>query len=105
MHDNKIITMKAVFISYNQAYQEELLEIINKTGVRGYSYWEETRGKGSRGGEPHLGSHAWPTLNSSMLTFVEDEVVDGFLKALHELDEVAPAMGLRAFTINAEKTI
>jgi hypothetical protein len=97
--------MKAVFISYNQAYHEEILEIINKSGVRGYSYWEETRGKGSNGGEPHLGDHAWPTLNASMLTIVNDDVVPVFLGHLRELDSVAPAMGLRAFTWNIEETI
>jgi hypothetical protein len=97
--------MKAVFISYNQAYHAELLDIINKSGVRGYTFWEETKGKGSRGGEPHLGDHAWPTLNASLLAFTDDDVVPKFLKLMHELDIISPAMGLRAFTWSVEETI
>lgn len=94
--------MKAVFISYNQAYHEEILEILLVSGQRGYTYWEEVKGRGSSDGEPHLGDHAWPTLNSAMLVFAEDSVVPGMKKLLRELDEKSPAMGLRCFSWNVD---
>lgn len=97
--------MKSVFIAYNQAFHEEIIDILNKTGLRGFTSWEQVQGKGSHTGDPHLGDHAWPTLNSAMLCIVEDSVIDNFLKRLKDLDQTSPAMGLRAFTWNIEQSV
>lgn len=90
--------MKAVFISYNQAYHAEILEIMGKCGLKGYTYWNETRGRGSFTGEPHLGDHAWPTLNATLLIMAKDELLPNFKKNLDALDKKSEAMGLRCFT-------
>ncbi len=90
--------MKALFISYNQAYHEEVLDFMVRSGQRGYTHWEQVQGQGSFNGEPHLGDHAWPTLNSAMLLFAEDSVLPGFKQRLKALDEKSPAMGLRYFS-------
>lgn len=97
--------MKSVFIAYNQAFHEEIIDILNKTGLRGFTSWEQVQGKGSHTGDPHLGDHAWPTLNSAMLCIVEDSVIDNFLRRLKDLDQTSPAMGLRAFTWNIEQSV
>ena len=97
--------MKSVFIAYNQAFHEEIIDILNKTGLRGFTSWEQVQGKGSYTGDPHLGDHAWPTLNSAMLCIVEDSVVENFLRRLKDLDQTSPAMGLRAFTWNIEQSV
>ncbi len=90
--------MKAVFISYNQAYHEEIMEIMRNCGLKGYTYWDVTKGRGSFTGEPHLGDHAWPTLNGSLLIMAQDNLVPEFKKRLKALDSVSEAMGLRYFT-------
>ena len=90
--------MKAVFVSYNQAFKDEILDVMLKVGVKGYTNWEEVTGRGSRGGEPHLGDHAWPTLNSAMVAIVEDNIAATFMSRLKVLDENNPLMGLRAFS-------
>ena len=97
--------MKAVFISYNQAFKDEILDIMLKAGVEGYTNWEEVTGRRSRGGEPHLGDHAWPTLNSAMIAMVEDNIAENFMKRLKMLDENNPLMGLRAFSWTVDSTI
>lgn len=97
--------MKAIFISYNQAFHEEILDIMNRSNVRGYTCWEQVSGRGSQTGEPHLGDHAWPTLNTAMMSMVEDHAAGGFMRRLHELDQANAAMGLRAFSWNIESTI
>ena len=56
-------------------------------------------------GEPHYGSHAWPSIASAIITFVEDSRVDNILSLLHQLDVESPKLGLRAFVMNVEKTI
>lgn len=97
--------MKAVFISFNQAYYETILGIMDRNNIRGFTYWEVVQGRGSKSGEPHYGSHAWPTLNSSILTIIEDDKVERFLEILHKLDKQTEAQGLRAFVWNVEQTI
>ena len=60
--------MKAIFVACNQSIYDEVLDIMNRMQMRGYTGWEELMGCGSRNGEPHLGNHAWPTMNSALLT-------------------------------------
>lgn len=97
--------MKAVFISFNQAYYEMIIAIMDRNNIRGFTYWDEVHGRGSKTGEPHYGSHAWPTLNSSILAIVEDRQVSNFLELLHKLDKQTEAQGLRAFVWDVEQTI
>lgn len=94
--------MKAVFISFYQAFYDEVMVVLEKNEIRGFTFWNEVQGRGSVDGEPHYGSHAWPTLNSAMLAFMPNEKVEPLLKDLHELDLTAEQQGLRAFVWNAE---
>ncbi len=95
--------MKAVFISFYQAFYDEVMAVLEKNQIRGFTFWNEVQGRGSDDGEPHYGSHAWPTLNSAILTFVQDEKVKLLLQDIHELDLTAEQQGLRAFVWNAEE--
>ncbi|MDD2437212.1 MAG: hypothetical protein PHX50_11020 [Massilibacteroides sp.] len=98
--------MKAVFISFNQAYFEKIISILDRQNIRGYTSWNgSARGRGTKSGEPHYGSHAWPTMNTAVLTIIEEEKVDRLLDTLHSLDKETEAQGLRAFVWNVEKTI
>lgn len=97
--------MKAVFISFYQAYYEDIIAIMDHNSLRGFTRWDVVQGRGSHKGEPHYGDHAWPALNSAILAMVEDEKVDHFLELLHNLDLQAEAQGLRAFVWDIEKSI
>ena len=97
--------MTGIFIAYNQAYYEEVIEILEQHHSKGFTRWNEISVRGSRGGEPHMGSHTWPTSNDAILSFVEDEFVDDILNSLHELDMVAEELRLRAFSWKIDKTI
>ena len=94
--------MKAVFITYDQAYNEEIVDILTRNGQRGFTRWTDVHGTGGIDGEPRLGSHAWPALNHAILTVVPDDKVDAILKDLKAKDEEAIALGLRAFVWNIE---
>lgn len=89
--------MKAILITYNQAYYDEIAAVLNRNGVKGFTEWDEIKGHGSDQGEPHMGTHAWPTLNNAIVSVVEDDRVEGILKELRARDEKAPELGLRAF--------
>jgi nitrogen regulatory protein PII len=97
--------MKTVFIPYNQAYRDRILEMFDKMNIRGYTLLETVQGRGTHSGEPHYGNHAWPTLNSAILTVIPDEKVDAVLEKLHEMDIKTEQQGLRAFVWNVEKMI
>ena len=89
--------MKGIFIAYDQAYNMDIADAIQKIGVRGFTMWQDIAGRGSETGEPHLGSHAWPTMNNAMLTFVPDDKVDEIMAQLRAMDEETPDLG-RIFT-------
>lgn len=97
--------MKAILVTYNQAYYDDIVKVLNDHGVKGFTEWDEIKGHGSDQGEPHLGSHAWPTLNNAMISIMEDDRVNGVLNDLREKDLKAPELGLRAFVWSIEKMI
>ncbi len=97
--------MKAIFVTYNQAYYEDIVKVLNDHGVKGYTEWNEIKGHGSETGEPHLGTHAWPTLNNAIISMVDDDRVDAILESLREKDLKTPDLGLRAFVWQIDKMI
>lgn len=97
--------MKAIFIAYDQAHEEKVIDILTRSSCRGFTSFGNVQGRGSNDGEPHYGSHAWPSLASAMLTMVDDAKVPELLKKLRALDEERPLLGLRAFVWTIEQTI
>lgn len=97
--------MKAVFISYNKALTEAVMTILDRQRIRGYTQWDTVFGRGSVNGEPHLGSHAWPSMNSAIITMVPDEKVDPLLNALRELDAKTEEQGTKAYVWNIENQL
>ena len=97
--------MKAILITYNQAYYDEIAATLNNNGVKGFTEWNEIKGHGSETGEPHYGTHAWPTLNNAIISIVPDEAVEGILKHRKATDRNAPELGLRAFFWTVEGMI
>lgn len=97
--------MKAIFIAFNQASYEMIIQIMDREQIQGFTYWESVAGRGSHTGEPHYGSHAWPTMNGAILAIIEDKKVERFMKLLHKLDMQSESQGLRAFVLNVEQTI
>lgn len=95
--------MKSVFITYNQALTERLAYIFDQLKITGYTKFPLVFGRGTNGGEPRMASHAWPEMNSAVLTVVEDDVVPVLLKYVEKLDEVNKANGIRAFVWNIEQ--
>ena len=97
--------MKAVFIPYNQTYNERILDMLEKMNIRGFTLWDRVQGKGTDTGEPHYGTHAWPTLNTAILTVIPDEKADALLKRLHDMDQETEHLGLHAYVWNVEKMV
>lgn len=97
--------MKAVMIIYNQAHTERIEYVLDKLEIRGYSLWENVQGRGTSSGVPHLGSHTWPEINKSLLTMVNDEIVDELLEKIKRIDAVNEEVGIRAFVWDILRTV
>ena len=97
--------MKAVFMACNQSMYDSVMDIMDEMGLRGFTSWEELIGRGSNDGEPHLGNHVWPSMNSALISVMEDAQADEFLKRLKKLDDDNKKQGMRAFAWNVTDAI
>ena len=91
-------------IIYNQAHTERVEYLLDKLGIKGYSLWENVQGRGTSTGVPHLGTHAWPEINKSVITVVEDEIADSVLENVRKIDAINNEVGIRAFVWDVLKT-
>ena len=97
--------MKAVFIVYNQALTERVAGLLDSVGARGFTQWQDVMGRGTKTGDPHMGTHTWPAMNSAVLSVVEQEKADRLIRGVEELEKQAGAQGIRAFVWPVEKMV
>lgn len=97
--------MKAIFITFDQAHREKIIDMLERNNCRGFTAWEQVTGRGSVDGEPHYGSHAWPSMASAIITMVDDSRVATVLSKLRAINDDRPKLGLRAFVWDIETTV
>ncbi len=97
--------MKSVLITFDQAFYERIISLLDRLNCRGFTYLDKVQGRGSKKGEPHFGTHAWPGMNSAIITVVDESRVNALLEALRKLDQQSEQLGLRAFVWNIEQSI
>jgi nitrogen regulatory protein PII len=102
---NNYRKMKAVFVIFNQANSERVQYMLDRLGIRGYTWWEEVQGRGSIDGEPRYGTHTWPEMNSAVITMIPEEQVAPLLEAIKKLDNRNKEIGVRAFVWSVETMI
>ena len=71
---------KAVFITYNQALTERVAYILEKLQIRGFTQWPLVNGAGTVNGEPRMGNHTWPEMNSATMTIFDVDLVPLLIK-------------------------
>ena len=96
--------MKAIFIIFNQVLSEEVLEMLNKLELRGFTKFNDLQGRGSETGDPHMGSHTWPSLNNAVLIITEEKMINKVFEAIDEINKEMEEQGVRAFTWPIEKS-
>lgn len=97
--------MKAVMIIFNQANTERIEYMFDVLEIRGYTWFQDVMGRGTETGEPRMGTHTWPEMNSAALTIIPEEKVDRLLDAVEKLDAINKEVGVRAFVWNIEKSV
>ena len=97
--------MKAVLIVFNQAHTERVEYMLDRLEIRGHTWWNDVRGRGSETGEPRMGTHTWPEMNSAVLTVIPDEKVESLLESVKKLDGINEEVGVRAFVWDILQTV
>jgi nitrogen regulatory protein PII len=97
--------MKSVLIVFNQVHTEKIEYIFDKLEIRGYTWWSDVRGRGSETGEPRIGTHTWPEMNSAALVIIPDEKVEPLLEKVRKLDEANKTIGVRAFVWDISQVV
>ena len=89
--------MKSVMIVFNQANTGRVEYMLDVLEIRGFTFFEQVQGRGSRNGDPRRGTHAWPEMNSCVITVVDDDKVPELLESVKKLDLRNEEVGVRAF--------
>ena len=97
--------MKAVFIAFSQTNTERIEYMLDRLGIRGFTFWEDVQGCGTVKGEPHRGTHTWPEMNSAIMLMVEDEKVPDIMQAVKKLSIRNDGVGARAFVWTVEQSV
>ena len=92
-------------IVFNQANTERVEYMLDVLGIRGWTFFEQVQGQGTVDGEPRRGTHAWPEMNSAVITVVQDDKLDALLESVQKLDLRNPEVGVKAFCWNIEKMV
>lgn len=92
-------------IVFNQANTSRVEYMLDTLGIKGFTFFEQVQGRGTNGGEPHRGTHAWPEMNSCVITVIDDDQVPALLESVKKLDMRNTEVGVRAFVWSIETTV
>ena len=92
-------------IIYNQAHSSVVTDILDKCTIRGFTKWVDVQGRGSQKGEPHFGTHAWPSKNMATMAVVEEDKLPVLILELKQANDSAEQQGLRAFVWDADSVV
>lgn len=93
--------MKLLMIAYNEALDDEIVEILADAGADTYTRWTKVQGVGEGSG-PHLGTHVWPKHNNVLVVCVRDDVAKKVMKNIREFREEFRKEGVKAFMLPIE---
>ncbi len=92
-------------IIYNQAIDEEVMEVVASLKIDRYTKWQRVLGRGEVS-NPHLDSPIWPGANMVLgIVIDEQEWVQGLIEAIKELDSQVGKEGLFAFMWPVERIV
>lgn len=92
-------------IVFNQANTERVEYMLELLSIRGFTFFEDVQGQGSVTGEPRRGTHAWPEMNSAVITVVPDDKVEPLLEAVRKLDKRNEEVGVKAFVWTIDQMV
>lgn len=88
---------QSVFIVFNQTHTERMEYIPDMLHIKGFTWWTDVKGRGSVSGEPRMGTHTWPEMNSALMTVIPESKVAELIEKVKKLDAINQEVGVRAF--------
>lgn len=93
--------MKMVMIVYNEAIDDEALEILEQCAVKNYTKICSAYGKGTTSGT-HLGNDIWPGRNNILYIACGEDASAKILSCVKKLREELGKEGIKAFVMPIE---
>ena len=94
--------MKMVMLVYNEAIDNEVMEILEDCLMKNYTKITEVFGCGVASGT-HLGTDIWPGRNNILYVACEETVGKKILVAVKQLRKSLGAEGIKAFLMPLEE--
>ena len=93
--------MKMVMITYNEAIDNEVMEILESCLLKNYTKITGVFGCGTSSGT-HLGTDIWPGLNNILYVACEEIAAKKIIVAVKQLRKSLGAEGIKAFLLPLE---
>jgi nitrogen regulatory protein PII len=94
--------MKLVMITYNEAIDQEVMEILENCAVKNYTKATGVFGKGTTSGT-HMGDDIWPGRNNILYVACEEDRAWQILDCVKELRKSLGREGVKAFILGVEE--
>jgi len=94
--------MKAVMLTYNEAIDVDVMEILNGCGLAKYTKVTRVFGKGTTSGT-HLGNRIWPGLNYIAYVACDDTQAKQVVSGITNLRSSLGKEGVKAFVMPLEQ--
>lgn len=94
--------MKMIMIVYNEALEEDVMELLRKEGQDSFTQFTKVKGKGKLSG-PHMMTHIWPKANNLIIVCVENEKAARIMESIRKTRHTVGKMGLKAFMWQIEE--
>ncbi|MDD5584620.1 MAG: hypothetical protein PHV55_06170 [Candidatus Omnitrophica bacterium] len=94
--------MKMVMIAYNEAIDDEVMEVLENCTLDNYTKIKGAFGKGKTSGT-HLGDDIWPGRNNVLYAACEDRDAKQLLTCVKELRKKLGKEGVKAFVWDLEE--
>lgn len=96
--------MKMVLVAYCEAADYDVIDVLKKAGIKGYTKFTEVFGEGKET-QPRLGTQCWPGKNNFLAIAIEDEELDALVATIREIKKRHPRAGIKAFIMPLEVMI
>ncbi len=97
------VDMRMVMICYNEAIDVEVMETLERCGLKNYTKITGAFGRGTLSGT-HMGDDIWPGKNNVLFAGGKDEEARRLLACLKELRRELGKEGVKAFSWNLEES-
>ena len=91
-----------VMISYNEAMDEEILELLEGCAARNFTKLIGVYGRGRSSGT-HMGSDIWPGLNHLLYVACDEKQTQALLAGVRKLRQKLGHEGVKAFVLPIEE--